>query len=89
MSGNFCSNTTYDCIERVTKLNMELASINKRAQEASNVARKIEENLKGMEEKYDAQLKAIERLKELNEKLIEKTEETEKVCCSSRYSFLL
>ena len=72
-------------VEKVTKLNAELASINDRVQQASANAARLEDNLKKMESKYEQQLKDEQERAELQKKFVEKMQEHDKVSASGMF----
>ena len=65
--------------EKITKLNMELATVNDRVLNFSKTATRLEDQLKKMESKYEEQLKLEERANELNKKFAERKLEQDKV----------
>lgn len=65
--------------EKITKLNIELASVNDRVLNFSKTSTRLEEHLKTMESKYKEQLKLEERTYELNKNFAERKQEQDKV----------
>lgn len=72
-------------VEKITKLNMELATVNDRVLNFSKTATRLEDQLKKMESKYEEQLKLEERTTELNRKFAERKQEQDKVCSVALY----
>ncbi len=66
-------------IEKITKLNMELATVNDRVMNFSKTATRLEDQFKKMESKYEEQLKLEERTNELNKRFAERKQEQDKV----------
>ena len=65
--------------EKITKLNMELATVNDRVLNFSKTATRLEDQFKKMESKYEEQLKLEERTNELNKRFAERKQEQDKV----------
>ena len=77
---SFSVKNTRNCeIEKITKLNLELSSINDRVTHFSTIATSLENEYKKKELKYEEQLKLEERASELREKFAERKHEQDKV----------
>ena len=75
----------YDNVDKITKLNTELTSINERVSNTSTTATRLEGQFKKMESKYEEQLKLEERTNELNKKFAERKLEQDKVRALVQY----
>ena len=70
---------THIRVDKITKLNTELASLNDRVQQASTNATRLEHLFKRMEEKYQEQIKDEETLAVFQTEYLKKRAEQEKV----------
>ena len=74
-------------VDKITKLNTELTTINERVHNFSVTATRLEDQLKKMESKYEEGLKLGERIDELNKKVAEGKNEQDKVRALVKYIF--